>query len=265
MFNNLNNSSQGGAKEIDDIFSDVDQPINPPVAPIAPTAPIGNPIQPQANVSVPPVNQGSFSSQLPGNGREAYLNVQDNMPAASERGAKALKIFLILLVVAAVLAFAGYFVYAKFIQPRMQIESTINEQQSIMPSAEEQAAAQRKILEQQNVINNQVTPDISAIINATTSEEMQNTTTLEIASSSPAIIDTDSDGLSDQEEMLLGTDINKVDTDSDGLSDYEEVKTYKTNPLLTDTDEDTFLDGSEVKNGYNPNGEGKLSSTTSLQ
>lgn len=70
--------------------------------------------------------------------------------------------------------------------------------------------------------------------------------------------DTDGDGLSDQEEKSLGTDSVKQDTDEDGLTDYEEVVLWKTNPLAPDTDNDTFLDGMEVKNGFNPLGSGKL-------
>lgn len=50
-----------------------------------------------------------------------------------------------------------------------------------------------------------------------------------------------------------------MDSDSDGLSDYEEKEIYKTNYLLPDTDGDGYLDGAEVNNGYNPNGEGLLS------
>jgi len=47
--------------------------------------------------------------------------------------------------------------------------------------------------------------------------------------------DSDSDGLTDEQENYFGTDVNKPDTDGDG---YE--------------------DGNEVKNGFNPNGTGKL-------
>lgn len=71
-------------------------------------------------------------------------------------------------------------------------------------------------------------------------------------------LDTDKDGLTDTAEASIGTDPNKSDTDADGLFDREEVEVYKTNPLLADTDGDTYPDGSEVKNGYNPNGSGSL-------
>ncbi len=44
-----------------------------------------------------------------------------------------------------------------------------------------------------------------------------------------------------------------LDTDSDGLSDVEEVL-YGTDPRNPDTDGDGYLDGNEVFNLYNPNG-----------
>lgn len=71
-------------------------------------------------------------------------------------------------------------------------------------------------------------------------------------------VDTDNDGLTDTEEAAAGTSAQVVDTDADGLSDYEEITLWKTNPLNPDTDGDGYNDGQEVKNGYNPNGEGKL-------
>ena len=49
-----------------------------------------------------------------------------------------------------------------------------------------------------------------------------------------------------------------TDSDKDGLTDIEELKIYGTDPNNSDTDGDSYLDGDEVKNGYNPNGEGKL-------
>jgi len=74
-------------------------------------------------------------------------------------------------------------------------------------------------------------------------------------------IDSDGDGLTDDEEKNLNTNLNSSDSDSDGLFDYEEVKTYLTDPNKTDTDGDGFTDGQEVKGGYNPAGPGKLFDT----
>lgn len=69
--------------------------------------------------------------------------------------------------------------------------------------------------------------------------------------------DADLDGLSDEEEMVLGTDINNPDTDKDGLLDVNE-SLYKTDPLKADTDGDGKDDGYEVRRGLNPTGPGKI-------
>jgi len=52
----------------------------------------------------------------------------------------------------------------------------------------------------------------------------------------------------DQTEALK----NK-DTDSDGLSDYEELYVQKTSPYLADTDSDGLSDSAEIKNNTDPN------------
>ena len=83
-------------------------------------------------------------------------------------------------------------------------------------------------------------------------------TRTETVISTPQPTDTDQDGLTDKEEIAIGTDINNVDSDSDGLFDREEIEVYKTDPLNSDTDADGYLDGEEVKGGYNPKGEGRL-------
>jgi hypothetical protein len=72
------------------------------------------------------------------------------------------------------------------------------------------------------------------------------------------LTDKDLDGLGDEEEKKIGTNLNNPDTDGDGLLDGDEIKFYKTNPLKPDTDNDGFKDGSEVRSGYSPIGSGKL-------
>lgn len=48
----------------------------------------------------------------------------------------------------------------------------------------------------------------------------------------PPPVDTDGDGLYDDEEAMLGTDINNQDTDDDGLTDFEEARGgFGSNPL----------------------------------
>ena len=99
-------------------------------------------------------------------------------------------------------------------------------------------------------------------------------------------VDSDKDGLDDVREKEIGTNPQKVDTDGDGLSDGDEVIVYKTSPLVSDTDGDglsdgdealiwrsnplnpdtdgdSYQDGEEVRNGYSPIGPGKLFSAPS--
>lgn len=58
--------------------------------------------------------------------------------------------------------------------------------------------------------------------------------------------DADGDGLTDDEELELGTDVYDPDTDKDGLMDGPEVHKYKTDPMNPDTDWDGLTDGAEV-------------------
>jgi type II secretory pathway pseudopilin PulG len=59
-------------------------------------------------------------------------------------------------------------------------------------------------------------------------------------------LDSDGDGLTDNQELEIGTDPFNPDTDGDGLSDGEEVLRRNTDPLNPDTDADALTDGDEV-------------------
>lgn len=92
-------------------------------------------------------------------------------------------------------------------------------------------------------------------------------------------IDSDGDGLTDQEEFALGTNPYKIDTDGDGFTDKEEVDKgfdpkrvedfmlvdldgdgligedevkYGTNPHRSDSDFDGYSDGEEIASGNDP-------------
>jgi hypothetical protein len=71
------------------------------------------------------------------------------------------------------------------------------------------------------------------------------------------LADTDEDGITDSDEVTLGTDPELADTDGDGLDDGEEVLIAANNdgcpdPLVADADMDTLLDGVETELGTSP-------------
>lgn len=69
---------------------------------------------------------------------------------------------------------------------------------------------------------------------------------------SDAEADSDKDGISNIDEISLGTDPMQLDTDGDHLNDYEEINTYKTNPLVSDSDKDSISDSDELHLGLDP-------------
>ncbi|MFD2881656.1 cellulose binding domain-containing protein [Paenibacillus rhizoplanae] len=64
--------------------------------------------------------------------------------------------------------------------------------------------------------------------------------------------DYDKDGLTNLEELMLGTSLISEDSDGDGLTDGEEVHTHKTDPLKADTDGDGLSDAWELQIGSDP-------------
>ena len=65
-------------------------------------------------------------------------------------------------------------------------------------------------------------------------------------------LDTDKDGLNDEEEDKYSTNKFVADSDKDGLTDFQEVHIYKTNPLKVDTDGDRLRDYDEIAWKLNP-------------
>ncbi len=73
-----------------------------------------------------------------------------------------------------------------------------------------------------------------------------------IYGTNPDVADTDGDGLSDSDEISRGTNPLNPDTDGDLVTDGDEVLVWKTNPLNPDTDEDGLRDGDEMARGTDP-------------
>lgn len=257
MFNDLTQSNQpsqpnqtGGAPlpPVDDIFADTDK-----------TAEANKFSGYYANTGVAPTPT-EVDAQKVG------LSASEPLPVSSK--GKILKVALIALLIILLISL-GYLVYAKFLSGQV-VEEEIEKIDSVAT----------KTVEVINPTPTTTEPEIVVPV----SEEIVVSTSTPLTTTTPPVAnlaDTDSDGLTDEEEGVLGTDINmkdtdddglsdydevkiyntnadKIDSDADGLSDYEEVKIYQTDPLKADTDGDTYTDGGEVKGGYNPLGEGKL-------
>lgn len=245
MFNDLNQSSKPAVPTppVDDIFAETDKSVE------------------AKNFSGYYANSTSTPAAIPNadiptdiETRKAGLSASEDLPTSSK--GKILKVGLIALLVVLLISL-GYLVYVKFIA-----EQKIDE----APTGK---------------------PDVVKVVTPVVNTEVPTTTPVideVIATPTPPMIDlvdTDGDGLTDQEEEILGTNPLKADTDGDGLTDYEEVHTYKTDPLkedsdgdglsdyhevriyltdplIADTDGDGHNDGEEVNNGYNPLGDGKM-------
>ncbi len=69
--------------------------------------------------------------------------------------------------------------------------------------------------------------------------------------SKPGVADTDGDGIDDGDEVAMGTDPTLTDSDADGIDDGIESD-YGTDPTNADSDGEGFLDGQEIDLGSDP-------------
>jgi len=194
------------------------------------------------------------------------------MEEASDKNNKWLKISLI-FVVSVIIILSAYLVYSKFFKNNSSLDQ-LNNEAAATPTTPKTAnddtgafvspVATEAADEATTSANSEVIPEIPGVNAPALSTSSNNAIPTPVSPAqtneiNPENIDSDNDGLNDISEKAAGTNINVIDTDNDNLSDYEEVNIYKTNPLSADSDGDSYIDGEEVKNGYNPNGAGKLS------
>lgn len=241
MFENMNNPQNSKRPAVDDIFAETDKPGEQPGAAAGP--------------EISPRKVGLSA----GLDNSAQTPFEEGKPAG--KGFK-LAVAGMVLVIVGLLGFLGY---SKFFSNNKQDVASVNSVATITPVKTTNSTGKATSSQETPAFTDQIP---AAIENATTTAtgtaaaiEQASTSTLGQATST-ALLDSDNDGLPDQEEATLKTNSNLVDTDGDGLSDYEEVRIYKTNPLVADTDSDGYSDSEEVKNGYNPNGSGKMPGIT---
>lgn len=208
-------------QEPKDMFADVPEPVVPSAAsPSAPSSPEAGPVSVQPMMRV---SQKASTTISPHQAAQ-YADVP-------KKGRAGLRLFVTLLVSFVCIGSAGYAAY------RFMVRDAVPQQVS-------------------DVIEKTTAPieEVAPVQETTVPQKDQD----EDGVGPTAVVDSDGDGLTNDEERTAGTSVAKPDTDGDGLGDREEVKVYDTDPKNSDTDGDGYSDGDEVKNGYNPNGEGRL-------
>lgn len=215
---------EGAHKTVGDI--PVPAPTNPPVSTFGATVPAG--LGGNEKFSAPPTPQ-AYGMEM--------RNVQSH--SSSVKKMVIIAAIVVLVIVAAVLLSSLIMRSRKAVSPVSQPAVVVEEPDVTTPI--------------EDLINSpaEIIPDIDG---TTGSGSVPGGT----AEENLLPVDSDRDGLVDDEEMTLGTSPRSADTDSDGLSDKDEVKAWGTNPLNPDTDGDGYKDGDEVDNGYDPKGPGKL-------
>jgi hypothetical protein len=129
---------------------------------------------------------------------------------------------VIIVLAAAILAVGGYFVYARFFTPSYNAPVDVEVPAPIVEEPVADAAPEEPEVDE---------PVVDAVVDEPVVEE-------------PAFDPNDVRKLS---LALLASE----DEDQDGLTDEEE-KLVGTNPKINDSDKDTYLDGEEVDNYYSP-------------
>ncbi len=162
------------------------------------------------------------------------------------------KRYFVLGILCIVIIVGGYFGYAKFFAVSPE-ESGLDDSTNIEGTATDQ---NNEVMEKENPESSAPSESSGEVSSDTKSDNTASTE--EVKNTKPKIVDTDNDGLSDDDEIRFGTDPLNIDSDQDGLTDKEEIIEFGTNPLNPDSDNDTYLDGEEVLNGFNPLGEGRI-------
>lgn len=137
-----------------------------------------------------------------------------------------------------------YLSYVYIIKPQInkndtKIATTTPIKSSIVETPRATTTNQDNIITS-NIIET-VTPENVIISTSSTSSTMNEELAGKQNTNLPPLVDTDSDGLNDDEELILGT-----------------------SPSSTDSNNNTYMDSVEISNNYDPAGSGKLSNNSNL-
>ena len=235
-----------GAPFPEDIFSSTD--VIPVVTSLEPQMPAQTPLQVIIPLgSAPPPSLGTPIPPIP---------FKEN----GQGPRKVIAFFLSALIVA-FLGLGGYLVY-RILKTRASVDVLNQPIEDSQDEPQEEPEEATDDGETEEITVNEpgsIEESIEEVKNVETEKEPEEKETPEEEPLSPPS-DTDNDGLSDLEELELGSNPRIIDTDLDGLDDYSEARIYRSNPVRRDTDGDSYDDGVEVQNGYSPTGPGKLTS-----
>jgi type II secretory pathway pseudopilin PulG len=188
-----------------------------------------------------PINDAQKYNVMPQ--KQNHSNMPPNYSGNKQGGMKFLTIMVIILALIA-LGVVGYWAYGKYFAKKAEIIEPVD---NTFDNAFDSLNDLQNLNQEDNNANSE-----NEEANNNENQNDEPTTTVDL------LIDSDGDLLTDAEEANLGTNSTRVDSDFDGLSDYDEVNTWQTDPTNPDSDGDTYLDGVEVDNGYDPLGAGKL-------
>ena len=249
MFNNLNQNQNSEEKHVDDIFEETDKVVRD-----------------VNNIEAHPAGLAAQKGELD--------EVLEGEPTDTKNK---MKMILILGLAVVILGAAVYLVYSKLMNAAVDNNLggvnavPVNNNESVIPQnqveAEDNNVVAPQIEDEEEVVipePENVAPapgqpiistpqEIDSDADGLTDDNEANLGT------NPLLPDSDGDGLTDREELMIyNTDPLNPDSDADGLTDYEEIGVYGTDPLVSDSDADGYSDGEEVANGYNPLGDGLL-------
>jgi len=256
-------SPSGKNETADDIFDGVNEPSPPSPAPAAaqPTPLSTAPLNQAVGNSVPKIGIGNGNQQQPPATEQQAALPEQMMNGVEDKklsNGKKILIILISVVLVTALAALGYWLYGKlstedFAIDNLEVENTDNGEEAVKAPPDDDVFVD--VLEDGDDIEETV-QDIEQGVGDDFEEGELVVPPLPQAP--VTLVDTDGDGLTDEEELALGTNFQASDSDNDGLSDRDEVEVYQTDPLNQDSDGDGYLDGDEVENGYDPKGPGRL-------